>query len=93
MAGWTAEDLAGRGRWRCVSVVTAAFFARSFFFVRPVVAVCGREREVGGGRGGGKGTCVPSCAPMPPTPMYCNADCSDYFVGTWRILVISLLFF
>ena len=45
--GWAAEDLAGRGC--CDSVVTVAFFAWSFLFVRPVlVAVCGREREVGG---------------------------------------------
>jgi hypothetical protein len=30
MAGWTAEDLAGRGC--CSSLVTAAFFAWSFLF-------------------------------------------------------------
>jgi hypothetical protein len=42
MAGWTAEDLAGRGC--CGSVVAVAFFAWSFLFVRPVVAVCGSRR-------------------------------------------------
>jgi hypothetical protein len=42
MVGWTAGDLAGRGY--CDSVATVAFFAWSFLFVRPVVAVCGRGR-------------------------------------------------
>jgi hypothetical protein len=54
--------------------------------------------EGGAGRGvkirGGAFNHV-SCAPMPPTPMYYNADCSDYFVGTWHLgcfWLFSLLF-
>jgi hypothetical protein len=46
MVGWMAEDPTGRGC--CGSVVTVAFFAWSFLFVGLVVAVCGRERQVGG---------------------------------------------
>ena len=65
MVGWTAEDLAERGCWG--SVVTVAFFAWPFLFVRPVVALCGRERGVGGVKN--KGGCVQSCAPTPPTPI------------------------
>jgi hypothetical protein len=58
--GWTAEDFAERGC--CGSVVTVAFFASSFLFVRPV--------DGGGGELRGRTTYVQSCNPMPPTPMH-----------------------
>jgi hypothetical protein len=41
VVGWTEKDLAGRGC--CGSVATVAFFAWSFLFVRPIVAVLGDE--------------------------------------------------
>jgi hypothetical protein len=46
IVGWTVEDLVGRGCYG--SVVAVAFFAWPFLFVRPIVAVCGGEGEVGG---------------------------------------------